>query len=465
MAGAAITMVWAALVAVFARRVVGGEAQSMLELAESGTLGAGAQQAELSDVQRRLAATLEQRNEQIAALAEMVRRAPIADQPAAVVGSMASVARALTHDPTWVLAVLRGPEGGALPPGVYGPEPSANPAVVEDVHRWASTLQAQGEEAVLGARHATGPWGAFVVVVVAAGEELRAILMAPWEGRPAPSSAELGLLSLLGQHAATAIEHAVIYDRLRSQAEELNRMAAVQSDFLRGVTHDLQSPLTSIGALASELRDVVGDSPSVQSDLDIIAHQADRLRRMVGQLLVASRLEAGAFVPGQEVFRTEPIVRRTWAALRVDRPLEFAVEGPKHLAIGDPDRFEQVVWALLDNAVKYSPAGATVRVVVRGKADSNGPSSCNAEVEITDEGAGMDATTRDRAFEQFYRSADARRMAPDGSGVGLYAARGLMTAMGGSIGLDSRLGGGTTVRLTLPGELAEVIGDGAATQR
>ena len=66
--------------------------------------------------------------------------------------------------------------------------------------------------------------------------------------------------------------------------------------------------------------------------------------------------------------------------------------------------------------------------------------------------SGMDAETREKAFEQFYRSADARRLAPDGSGVGLYAARGLMRAMGGDVGIESRLGVGSTLILSLPAE-------------
>jgi signal transduction histidine kinase len=77
-----------------------------------------------------------------------------------------------------------------------------------------------------------------------------------------------------------------------------------------------------------------------------------------------------------------------------------------------------------------------------------------ARIAIADEGAGMDEETRQLAFEQFYRSADARRLAPDGSGVGLYAARGLMRAMGGDASIDSRLGVGSTVTLILPAELS-----------
>jgi two-component system sensor histidine kinase SenX3 len=239
------------------------------------------------------------------------------------------------------------------------------------------------------------------------------------------------------------------------QTDELNRVAAVQTDFLRGVTHDLQTPLTSIGAVAAELKETAGLDQAARMDLDTIAHQADRLRRMVSQLLTVSRLEAGALTPRQEIFRAEPIVRRTWEALRADRTLELVTEGPAHLMVGDPDRVEQALWAMLDNAVKYSPRASTVRITVASRPLGTSPHELVAEISITDEGAGMDADTRDHAFEQFYRSADARRLAPDGSGVGLYAARGLVRAMGGEILLETRLGVGTTVTVTLPAEAAE----------
>src|SRR5690606_17554077 len=120
----------------------------------------------------------------------------------------------------------------------------------------------------------------------------------------------------------------------------------------------------SIGAVATELRADEGMSAAARADLDTISHQADRLRRMVGQLLIASRLEAGAFTPGQEVFAVPPIIERTWAALRADRPFELVVEGSPHLAVADQDRLEQVIWALLDNAVKYSPPASAISVRV-----------------------------------------------------------------------------------------------------
>jgi len=450
--GAVFTIGWAGLVAMFAGRLMAGEARSMLELAERGTTRSAEREAELSEAQRRLAATMEERNRQIADLAEMVRVAPIAGEAAAVARSMAAAARQLTGDPTWAVVVLRAPADASLPPGVYAPERTDDVGPVEEVHRWGSTMES--DEAFPGARHAIGPWGAFVVVDVAAGDELRAILMAPWEGRQPPSPAELDVLSLLGRHAATAIEHALLYARLRAQTDELNRMAAVQTDFLRGVTHDLQTPLTRIGALAAELRGVV-EGVAARADLDTISHQADRLRRMVGQLLAVSRLEAGALTPAQEVFRAEPLVRRTWDALRAERPFQLDLEGPDHLVVGDPDRLEQVLWAVFDNAVKYSPGAAAVSVRLAGRQDASS-AALRSVIEVCDEGAGMDRATLERAFEQFYRSADAQRLAPDGSGVGLYAARGLVRAMGGDMELESSLGTGTTVRILLPAESAAV---------
>ncbi|MEP6470197.1 MAG: HAMP domain-containing sensor histidine kinase [Chloroflexota bacterium] len=458
--GTAFAIVWVGLVTLIGSRQLTQETQLMIDLVRRGVSGDRGMANKpgdetLNEAQSRLAAMLDERNLQIAQLAAQAHDTPITEDAPTAARSMVAAARSLTGDPTWTLVVLRVEPDELLAAGVYTADSAdGGPAATEEVHRWASTLEpADGGRA--GARHAVGPWGAFVIVDVAAGDQLRAILLAPWEGRLPPSPAELDLIALLGQHASTTIEHALLYTRLRLQTDELNRVAAVQTDFLRGVTHDLQTPLTSIGAVAAELKETAGLDQAARMDLDTIAHQADRLRRMVSQLLTVSRLEAGALTPRQEIFRAEPIVRRTWEALRADRTLELVTEGPAHLMVGDPDRVEQALWAMLDNAVKYSPPASTVRITVASRPLGTSPDELVAEISITDEGAGMDANTRDHAFEQFYRSADARRLAPDGSGVGLYAARGLVRAMGGDILLETRLGVGTTVTVTLPAEAAE----------
>src|ERR687896_15403 len=376
---------WAAMLALIFTGGLADEVRSFLSLAER---GAEEQTSESGDAYRQMALSLDERNRQLDTLAREASRVPIDDEPEAVVGALVAAVRVVMRDPTWRCAVMTSATPELLPPGVYhGIDDERPPEPIGELERWASVTDADRP-----ARHVEGPWGAFAVADVAVSDRLGAILYAPWEGRLDPSPAEIALLTLVGQHAGTALEHSLLYAQVRRQAEELNRMAGVQADFLRGVTHDLQTPLTSIAALATELRADEDQSDAVRADLDSIAHQAERLRRMVSQLLVASRLEAGVLTPQQEVFAVQPLVERTWAALRADRPFELSVSGMPHLAIGDPDRLEQVLWAVLDNAVKYSPDGSPIRVAVQG-------GDGRLTVTVSDQGAGMDEQTRDHAFD------------------------------------------------------------------
>ena len=433
--------VWAAILGIVLTRALGDEFRAFLELAQRGT--------ERPDpdggaAYHQLATSLDERNRQVVTLAQQTRLLPIDQAPRTVVGSLVSAVRVVMADHTWNCAVLDSENHELLPPGVYhATEEGPGPEPIGDMEQWASMSAADTP-----AGKVEGPWGAFAVIDVAVGERLRAVLYAPWEGRRDPTPVETAMLSLVGQHAATALEHSLLYARVRSQADELDRLARVQGDFLRGVTHDLQTPLTSIGALATELGANAAVPEHARADLDSITHQAERLRRMVSQLLVASRLEAGVLVPRQEVFSVEPLIRRTWSALRADRPFELTAGGSPHLAVGDPDRVEQVLWALLDNAVKYSPEGSRIAVHLAANAH-------RIDVTVRDEGIGMDGPTRKQAFEQFFRADPARRLAPDGSGVGLYAAHGLMEAMGGSIDIESAVGSGTAITLRLPAEPIE----------
>ena len=431
-------LLWSAFLALIFTGGLADEVRSFLSVAERGP---DPEDPELGEAYRQLAGSLDERNRQVATLAREASGVPIDDEPRAVVTALVTVVRTVMRDPTWRCAVLTSATPELLPSGVYqGVEDERSIEPVADLERWASVSDSERP-----ARHVEGPWGAFAVADVTVSDRLSAILYAPWEGRVDPSPAEIALLTLVGQHAGTALEHSLLYAQVRSQADELNRLASVQADFLRGVTHDLQTPLTSIGALATELRADEHLSDAARSDLESIAHQAERLRRMVSQLLVASRLEAGALAPQIEVFAVPPIVERTWAALRADRPFQLTIEGTPHLAVADPDRVEQVLWALLDNAVKYSPAGSPIEVRIA-------PDAASLAITVRDRGAGMDDETKRQAFDQFYRAPQARKLAPDGSGVGLYAAKGLVEAMGGSVRVESSLGTGASMTIILPAE-------------
>jgi signal transduction histidine kinase len=458
-------ILWIALVSLVAGPFIGEEARSMAAIAERGRAGESEEEQEnQSAAQRRLATALEDRNRQIAELAAWSASTAPAEDARRVASTAVDITRLVTGDPTWVLAVTVSSNESLLPTGVYGPDADSIEPIAE-LHQWAATT----EEATAGpVAVADGPWGAFAVVRVRSSREFNGSLIAPWEGRTAPSQAEAQLLALVAEHVSSALDHAVLYSRLRAQAEQLDRMHAVQRDFLRSVTHDLQTPLTRIAALAEEVSaDTQGNSQALD-DLNMIRSQAERLRRMVGQLLVVSRLEAGAVTTRQEIVRPVQLVQTVWAVLRPPaRQLDVNV-GSDALAIADPDRLEQVLWAILDNAVKYSPGGGSIQVSYTSRPrtrDADGApgdegSDLIAELRITDSGIGMDPATTDRAFEQFYRADSARQLVPDGSGVGLYAARGLVELMGGRMGVESQLGHGTSVTISLPAEEA-AIGTGS----
>ena len=348
-------IVWAAILGVVFARVIADDIRSFISLAERGDPSEGP---ELGGAYEQMAATLAERNRQIGTLAREASEVPIDEEPRRVLAALVSAVRVVMRDSTWRAAVLSSDDGEVLPPGIYlAAEDETAVEPIGDLEQWASVSTGDAPASLLD-----GPWGPFAVVDVSVSDRLRAMLYAPWAGRPDPTPAELAILTVVGQHFGTALEHSLLYARVRSQADELTRLAAIQADFLRGVTHDLQTPLTRIGALATELGATSGLPDSAHDDLETISHQADRLRRMVSQLLVASRIEAGVLVPQNDVFAVPPLIERTWKALRADRPFELAVDGTPHLAVGDPDRFEQVLWALLDNAVKYSPPGSPISV-------------------------------------------------------------------------------------------------------
>ena len=161
--------------------------------------------------------------------------------------------------------------------------------------------------------------------------------------------ADQDLFELFAIEVSAAMRNAQLYARVEHQNTRLVALDEAKDDFLRGVSHNLQTPLASIRGYAQQL---TGETPDRR--LVIITEQTDRLSRMVRQLLTVSRIESGALRPRLEVFALAPRVRRTWEALGaadVSFSLDDRSEG--WLALADPDQLDQVLWAILDNAVRY----------------------------------------------------------------------------------------------------------------
>ena len=236
--------------------------------------------------------------------------------------------------------------------------------------------------------------------------------------------ADQDLLDLFAGITGVALRNADLFARVEDQNDRLVALDAAKDDFLRGVSHNLQTPLARVRAYADQLAEERPDRR-----LGIIAEQSDRLSRMVRQLLTVSRLDAGLLRPRSEVLALAPRVRRAWEALAAEAvPFEIDDGSAGWLAIADPDQVDQVLWALLDNAAKY---GAGTAVSVRVALDRG---RCRLGCTIADGGPGIPEADRAGIFDRWTRSDGAENHA--GSGLGLYVSRGLVRTMNGDLVLE-----------------------------
>ena len=254
-------------------------------------------------------------------------------------------------------------------------------------------------------------------------------------------AADQDLLELFASEVAVAIRNLELFDQVERQRRTLVELDAAKDEFLRGISHNLQTPLTSIRAYADQI-----NTERPDPRLSIIVEQSDRLYRIVRQLVSVTRLEAGTLRPATEVLALAPRVRRAWDALGSSHvPFELEDEAAGWLAIADPIQLDQVLWALLDNAARYG-GGAAIRAHVAPRPDDD-----RLAVTIADDGPGVRLADRDRIFERYERGSAGA--VAEGTGLGLYVSRSLCRAMGGDLVLEP-VGdaAGAAFTVLLPGE-------------
>lgn len=248
---------------------------------------------------------------------------------------------------------------------------------------------------------------------------------------PVTSRDELGRLSQTFNEMTTGLQAA-------------RRM---QLDIVANVSHELRTPLTGLKGLVETLRDGAVDDPEARdSFLEMMENDTDRLIRLVNDLLLLSRLDAEALALEREAVDLAELAEAAVDRLRPQAGaagLSLVVEtsSPAPTAWADPDRLEQVLLNLLDNAIKYSRPGGRVTVAAGGRPP---------QLRVTDQGIGIPAADLARVGQRFYRADKARSRAQGGSGLGLAIARALVEAHGGQLQIESEEGQGTTVTVTLP---------------
>ena len=224
----------------------------------------------------------------------------------------------------------------------------------------------------------------------------------------------------------------------------------MKSDFVSTVSHELRAPLTSIYGFAETLlrRDVLFGEQERETFLGYIASEAQRLTSIVDTLLSVARLEAGDLQVELVPTDLRAVVSEVVASMQQSADLNghrFVLDLPDEplSASADREKVSQILTNLLDNAIKFSPGGGTVTVEVAHRR------SGHIEVRVVDEGQGISEAERERIFSKFHR-ADSSGRSPGGAGLGLFIARGLVTAMGGRIWVDSAEGGGSSFAFELP---------------
>jgi PAS domain S-box-containing protein len=250
--------------------------------------------------------------------------------------------------------------------------------------------------------------------------------------------------SAIRDHAGAPGSHIVI---VRDATAE-SRAEQIKRDFVSMVSHELRTPLTPLkGFLKSMLDGSVDDSPEARREYyRIMLRQAERLERLLGDMLDASQIEAGGLVVDAQPFALDRVLRRQvtdFSEQHRDRLVTLDGAERSVLAFADPFRVEQVVLNLLSNAGKYSRPGAPIGVRVT----SRGPT---AVISVQDHGDGIPERHRDRVFERFFRIEDDSGRQSPGTGLGLFIARTLVEAMSGSIWLESEVGVGSTFSFSVP---------------
>ena len=238
-------------------------------------------------------------------------------------------------------------------------------------------------------------------------------------------------------------------------------LARMQADFVAHVSHQLKTPLSLLSAATETLQmDRIRSPERLAQYLDTIRAEAQRLTVLVQRVLEFSRVQQQRTYEFERV-DLGALVRETVDAFShglAGRQVAFEVRlsGPGPFVLADPAALEQVIANLLDNAIKYSSADQPVSVSVRAERQS-------AVIEVMDRGVGIAAADHERIFERFYRVPGTGHR--QGFGLGLPIVRELMHAQGGSVGVSSALGAGSTFRVTLPCVSEPAIRDGALARQ
>ena len=256
-------------------------------------------------------------------------------------------------------------------------------------------------------------------------------------------TASVNASCIYSAHGEPTIGILTVRDISREREQEEQR-----STFISVISHELQTPIAIIKGYASTLArsDAVLNPEALHTRLKAIEEEADRLNKLVGNLLYASRIQAGGLQMDVTPLDLAPLIERVAERLRVkNSEAAITLDLPTSLptVMADRERIEEVLQNLLDNAIKYSPGKAQIAVTCRAMGDE-------VIVSISDQGMGISLREQAEIFERFQRADNSKSSAIQGAGLGLYICRAIVEAHGGRIWVESTLHSGSTFSFSLP---------------
>jgi signal transduction histidine kinase len=286
-----------------------------------------------------------------------------------------------------------------------------------------------------------------VVAPLAVGGQCLGMLSVSRSVADAFSDEEIDLITLLARQVGYAVQNMRTYAAERNAAEELRRLSALRADFVSLVSHELRAPMASIIGCAATLRQRWRELVPEQREsfLALIEQETGRLSTLIGDVLDTSRIEAGTFTYVFADVDFGELVRETASMVELGNDevkVVTHVRDPLPAVRGDRERLRQLLLNLVTNAAKYTVAGDEIEV--RAGADDG-----HVSVVVIDHGPGIAADQHRLIFEKFGRVSTGGRSKP-GAGLGLFIARSIAEAHGGSLEVQSEAGSGTAFTFRLP---------------
>jgi signal transduction histidine kinase len=256
---------------------------------------------------------------------------------------------------------------------------------------------------------------------------------------------DLLLLESLAAPAGLILEHFSRFEEAKATSEKMAELAQLKSDFVSVTSHELRTPLTSIiGSLATLARpELAPTDPGAQQLLMSAQRQADRLKRLIEDLLMASRLDNRALPLRAEAIEMAEFVREAVRGIAAaDEVVTLDLSSDLPTLHADPDHVRRIVVNLVENAIKYAP-GSEIEVVTKA-------AGSEVWLSVIDHGPGVPYELHDHIFDRFTQVGDHATRIKGGTGLGLSIVRGLAEAMGGRVWYEPTIGGGATFSLALP---------------